>query len=100
MRYALIALAASALTLGACSQAERADAKAAADKVATETKEAAADVKDMASSPEVKAAGADIKDAAKDAGAAVKDAAGDAARETKSAIHDATAPSDADEAKN
>lgn len=105
MRNALIAsLAAAGLMMTACSPAEQADAKAdaqaAADKVAVETKEAAADVKDLANSPEVKEAGAEIKDAAKDAGALAKDAASDAAREAKSAIHDATAPSEADRSKH
>jgi hypothetical protein len=101
MRPILIALAAAGL-MTACSPAEQADTKAdieaAGDKVAAETKEAAGDVKDLANSPEVKEAGAEIKDAAKDAGALAKDAAGDAAREAKSAIHDATAPSEADKA--
>lgn len=104
MRPLLITLAAAGLMMSACSPAEQADAKAdaqaAADKVTAETKEAAADVKDLANSPEIKEAGAEIKDAAKDAGALAKDAAGDAAREAKSAIHDATAPSEADKAKN
>lgn len=104
MRNVLIAsLFAVGLTATACSPAEQADTKAdvqsAADKVKAETKEAGADIKDMATSPEVKAAGSDIKQAAKDAGALAKNAAGDAARETKAAIHDATAPSEADKAK-
>ena len=104
MRHALTAALAAAGLLAACSPAERADTKAdieaAGDKVAAETKEAAADVKDLANSPEVKEAGAELKDAAKDAGALAKDAAGDAAREAKSAIHDATAPSETEKAEN
>jgi hypothetical protein len=104
MRHVLIAsLAAAGLMITACSPAERADTKAdldaAGDKIAAETKEAAADVKGMASSPEAKEAGAEIKQAAKDVGAMAKDAAGDVARETKEAVHDATAPSEADKAR-
>lgn len=104
MRYPLlVCLAAAGLMMTACSPAEQADTKAdieaAGDKMAAETKEAAADVKDLADSPEVKEVGAELKDAAKEAGALAKDVAGDAARETKEAIHDATAPSEADKAR-
>lgn len=103
MRHALlVTLAAAGLLMTACSPAEQADTKAdienAGDKVAAETKEAAADVKDLANSPEIKEAGAEIKDAAKEAGALAKDVAKDAARETKEAIHDATAPTPAEKA--
>ena len=67
----ILALAACALTLGACSKADQADVQAAADKTAT-------NAKDVAQSPEYKAVGADMKDAAQEAGDAAKDAAGDA----------------------
>lgn len=71
----ILVLAVSALTLGACSKADQAqtqaDVQAAADKTA-------AGAKDVAQSPEMKAVGADVKNAAEDAGAAAKDAAGDA----------------------
>jgi len=68
----MLTIAASALALTACSQAERqdaaADAQQAADKVAAETKEAV-------TSPEVKEMGAEIKDAAGDAGTVIKETA-------------------------
>jgi hypothetical protein len=96
MRTVMIASAA-ALALAACSKAERQDTaqdvQAAADKVATETKEAV-------NSPEVKEVGSEIKDAAGDAGKVIKEAAKGAAEgaregaakveaESKDAAHDA-----------
>lgn len=65
-----------ALTLVACTEAERRDAgndvEAAADKVAAETK-------DAVNSPELKEVGAEIKDAAGDAGRVIKETARGAA---------------------
>jgi hypothetical protein len=65
-----------ALTLVACSEAERRDAgndvEAAAGKVASEAK-------DAVNSPELKEVGSEIKDAAGDAGQVIKDAAKGAA---------------------
>lgn len=90
-------ITAGALVLTACSEAERRDTgndvEAAANKVASEAKEAV-------SSPEVKEVGAEIKDAAGDAGKVLKDAAKGAAEgaregaakveaESKDAAHDA-----------
>jgi hypothetical protein len=72
----LMIAAAAALSLTACSKAERqdtaSDVNAAADKVAAEAK-------DAANSPEVKKVGAEIKDAAGDAGKVIKEAAKGAA---------------------
>lgn len=72
----LLASAALALALTACSEAERRDAgndvEAAADKVVAETK-------DAVSSPELKEVGSEIKEAAGDAGQVIKEAAKGAA---------------------
>ena len=72
----LFAAAALAFALTACTEAERRDTgndvEAAADKVATETKQAV-------NSPEVKEMGSEIKEAAGDAGQVIKEAAKGAA---------------------
>lgn len=92
-----IAAAMAALTLTACSQAERQDA-------AGDVKAAAAEVgdkaKDAANSPELKEVGAEIKEAAGDAGQVIKETAKGAAEgaregaakveaESKDAVDDA-----------
>lgn len=68
----LMIAAAAAVTLSACSEAERRDTgndvEAAADKIAAETK-------DAVNSPELKEVGAEIKDAAGDAGKVLKETA-------------------------
>jgi len=75
-RTIVIACAAVALSLSACTKAERqdvaADANAAADKVAAEAK-------DAANSPELKKMGSEIKEAAGDAGQVIKETAKGAA---------------------
>lgn len=74
MRTILIPVAALTFALAACSPAERQDAGADARAAAEKVKDAAHDV---ASDPDVKAVGADMKEAAGDAVGVVKDAAGD-----------------------
>ena len=77
MRHALIlSLAAAALLAVACSPAEQTNAKEAASKIG----EATADV---ATSPELKAVGSDIKENAKEAGAVAKDALAEAGTDLK-----------------
>lgn len=67
---------ATALALAGCTEAERRDAgndvEAAAEKVASETRQAV-------NSPEVKEVGSEIKEAAGDAGQVIKEAARGAA---------------------
>jgi hypothetical protein len=75
-RMIMASLAGLALALAACTKEEARDAgndvEAAADKVATETKEAV-------NSPEVKEVGSEIKEAAGDVGTVLKGAAKGAA---------------------
>lgn len=80
MRYALVALAIATLSVAACSKSEQSDAgenaKAAAAKIGEATKE-------VATSPEMKAVGNDIKQGAAEAGAVAKDAFATAGAELK-----------------
>ena len=81
MRHALVISAAiAALSLAACSKSEQAQtgehAKAAAQKIGEATK-------DVATSPEMKELGTDVKEGAKAAGAVAKDALSTAGAELK-----------------
>lgn len=81
MRHALIvSFAVAALSVAACSKSEQSDAgdnaKAAAAKIGEATKE-------VATSPEIKAVGNDIKEGAAEAGAVAKDALATAGAELK-----------------
>lgn len=79
MRHALVvSLAVAALSVAACSKQPDAgeNAKAAAAKIGEATKE-------VATSPEMKAVGNDIKEGAADAGAAAKEALSTAGAELK-----------------
>ncbi|MDP3871002.1 hypothetical protein [Phenylobacterium sp.] len=80
MRYALVVLAVATLSVAACSRSEQSDAgenaKAAAAKIGEATKE-------VATSPEMKAVGNDIKQGAAEAGAVAKDAFATAGAELK-----------------
>lgn len=85
-RLLITTLAAAGLILAGCSQAERADT---AQDIKDAGAKAAAEAKAAANSPEIKEAGADLKDAASDAGAAAKDAAADAGAVAKDAAGEA-----------
>jgi hypothetical protein len=88
MRTIILAAAATAaLALTACSPSDRQDLKEGADAAGSEIKDAA---QDIATDPDVKEAGAAIKNAGAEAADAVKDTAAeaqeglsDAAREDK-----------------
>jgi hypothetical protein len=72
---ALVALAAAGLTLAACDSQDRAELKEGAAAAGAEVKEAASDI---ANDPDVKEAGAAIKEAGAEAADAVKDTAANA----------------------
>jgi hypothetical protein len=104
MRTLLITTAAvAALALGACTREETAEAgnetEAAAADAGNSAEAAAAKIgegaKDLVNSPEVKNAGAELKEAAGDVAAMAKEAGGEA----KEAVHDATAPDAQDRAR-
>lgn len=84
-----------ALALAACSEGERVDAgndvEAAADKIASEAK-------DAVDSPELKEVGSEIKDAAGDAGRVIKDTAKGAAEGAREGA--AKVEAEADDAAN
>jgi hypothetical protein len=71
----LAAVAISALSLGACDSQDRAELKEGAAAAGAEVKEAASDI---ANDPDVKEAGAAIKDVGAEAADAVKDTAANA----------------------
>ncbi len=75
---ALAAVAALGLSLAACDSQDRAELKEGAKAAGTEVKEAASDI---ANDPDVKEAGAAIKDAGAEAADAVKDTAANAQEE-------------------
>lgn len=104
MRTLLITTAAvAALALGACTREETAEAgnetEAAAVETGNEAEAAAAKIgegaKDLVTSPEVKEAGSELKEAAGDVAQMAKEAGGEA----REAIHEATAPSAEDRAR-
>lgn len=72
---ALVALAAAGLALAACDSQDRAELKEGAKAAGSEVKEAASDI---ANDPDVKEAGAAIKEAGAEAADAVKDTAANA----------------------
>lgn len=97
MRKSLIlTLALTSLAVCACNKPDQEKAgehaKAAAAKIGDATKE-------VATSPEMKAVGADLKDAAADAAAATKDAAADAGVAAKNIAADVKADAGAAKAK-
>jgi hypothetical protein len=71
----LVAIAAAGLALTACSREDRADVKEGAQAAGAEVKDAAHDI---ANDPDVKEAGAAVKDVGAKAADAVKDTAADA----------------------
>lgn len=71
-KLAIIAIAATALTIAACSKEDRQEIGDGASAAGGEIKDAAGDIAD---NPDVKAAGAAIGDAGEKAAGAVKDAA-------------------------
>lgn len=83
---ALVALAAVGLTLAACDSQDRAELKEGAQAAGAEVKEAASDI---ANDPDVKEAGAAIKEAGAEAADAVKDTAANAQEDlSKSSAED------------
>ena len=72
---ALVAVAAIGLSLAACDKEDRAELKEGAAAAGAEVKEAASDI---ANDPDVKEAGAAIKEAGAEAADAVKDTAANA----------------------
>jgi hypothetical protein len=86
MRITAFAAASAAIllaaSLGACSREDATQIKEGAQAAAGEVKQAATDIKN---DPDVKEAGAAMKDAAKDAGAEIKSAARDAGDAAKDA---------------
>ncbi|MBX3481396.1 MAG: cell surface protein [Caulobacter sp.] len=71
----LAALATAAISVTACSPSDRQDLKEGADAAGAEVKDAA---QDIANDPDVKQAGAAIKNAGAEAAEAVKDTAAEA----------------------
>lgn len=91
----LVAVAAAALSLAACSQEDRTDLKEGAEAAGSEVKEAA---KDIANDPDVKEAGAAVKEAGSEAAEAVKEGAAEVQEGLADASEEDKAQADADRA--